>query len=211
MLEIIRLVLGPFFTNCYLLADQETDEAVVIDPAWDGLTIIAEARKHGWWISQLWYTHAHFDHIGGSAAICSALEYQPGIALHFDDHDLWNLQGGAPFFGMNIETGPDPTINLASNQILTMGKYQFKVLHTPGHSPGHVAYFCKAENVLFSGDLIFHGNVGRTDLPGGDWKELIRSIHQHVFPLLDETRIFPGHGEETTVGEEKCKNPFLNI
>jgi hydroxyacylglutathione hydrolase len=211
MLKIIRLVLGPVFTNCYLLADVESGEAAVIDPAWNGSTIIGKARKHGWRINQLWFTHAHFDHFAGAAAICTELDHQPSIALHPLDHELWKSKGGAPFFGIDIESGPEPTINLADNLTLTLGKYLFKVLHTPGHSPGHVAYYCVNENVLFSGDLIFQGSVGRTDLPGGDWDKLIESIHRYVFTLPDETRILPGHGEEITVGEEKRKNPFVHV
>src|SRR5450759_2914679 len=103
MLEIIPFVLGPVSTNCYLIADPESGEAAVIDPAWDGEIILTEARKDGWRIGHLWYTHAHFDHIGGAAAIAEALNPMPIVALHPLDHDLWRLQGGAPLFGLRID------------------------------------------------------------------------------------------------------------
>jgi len=223
MLEIIPLVLGPVSTNCYLIADPDSGDAAVIDPAWDGQVILAEAQKRGWKIGQLWYTHAHFDHFGGAAEIAEALNAStypsgtmslstsplPIVALHPLDHELWQNQGGAPLFGMRIDPGPEPTVDLAHGQILRLGNIEFEVQHTPGHTPGHVVFYCAKEAVLFSGDLIFQGGVGRTDLPGGDWEALVESIRKQVYTLPDETRILSGHGEESTVGEEKCENPFV--
>jgi len=209
MLEIISLVLGPVSTNCYLIADPDSGEAAVIDPAWDGQIILAEAQKRGWKIGQLWYTHAHFDHFGGAAEIANRPIPLPMVALHPLDHDLWQLKGGAPLFGMHIDPGPEPTVELAHGQILRLGNIEFEVLHTPGHTPGHVVYYCPKESVLFSGDLLFQGGVGRTDLPGGDWEALVESIRKLVYTLPEDTRILSGHGEETTVGEEKAKNPFV--
>jgi hydroxyacylglutathione hydrolase len=231
MLEIIPLVLGPVSTNCYLIADPDSGEAAVIDPAWDGHIILEEAEKRGWKIGQLWYTHAHFDHFGGAAEIAGALNpstslstcgHYPGtisgntnplriVALHPLEHDLWELQGGAPLFGMRIEPGPEPTVDLAHGQVLRMGRLTFEVRHTPGHTPGHCVFYCAQANVLFSGDLIFNSGVGRTDLPGGDWEALVESIRKHVYTLPDETRILSGHGPETRVGEEKYKNPFVRV
>ena len=209
MLEIIPLVLGPVSTNCYLIADPDSGDAAVIDPAWDGQVILAEAQKRGWKIGQLWYTHAHFDHFGGAAEIAEALNPLLIVALHPLDHDLWQNQGGALLFGMRIDPGPEPTVDLVHGQILRLGIIEFEVRHTPGHTPGHVVFYCAKEAVLFSGDLIFQGGVGRTDLPGGDWETLVESIRKHVYTLPDETRILSGHGEETRVGEEKCENPFV--
>ena len=209
MLEIIPLVLGPVFTNCYLIADPDSGEAAVIDPAWDGQVILAEALRRGWRIGQLWYTHAHFDHFGGAGAIAEALNPLLIVALHPLDHDLWKLRGGAPLFGMHIDPGPEPTVDLVHGQILRLGQISFEVRHTPGHTPGHVVFYCTKEAVLFSGDLIFDGGVGRTDLPGGDWETLARSIHVQVFTLPGATRILSGHGTETTVGDEQRDNPFV--
>jgi hydroxyacylglutathione hydrolase len=209
MLDLITLILGPVSTNCYILADSNTKEAVVIDPAWDGQKIFVEAQKKGWRISQLWYTHAHFDHFGGAADLSKALNPAPLIALHPLDLDLWRNQGGAPNFGLQMDPGPEPTVDLAHGQILRLGKMEFEVRHTPGHTPGHVVFYCARESALFCGDLIFHNSVGRTDLPGGDWETLLGSITEQVFSLPDDTHLLSGHGEKSTVGEEKKGNPFV--
>lgn len=210
-LEIVPLTLGPVLTNAYLVADPETGEAAVIDPAWDGRVILAEAKKRGWRIGQLWYTHAHFDHIGGAAGIADSLNPLPLVALHPTDQPLWQVQGGAALFGFRIEPGPKPTIDLGHGQILRLGNITFEVRHTPGHTPGHVVFYCAAANVIFSGDLIFQRSVGRTDLPAGDWDALVESIQAQVFTLPDETRILSGHGPETRVGEERRGNPFVGV
>jgi hydroxyacylglutathione hydrolase len=217
MLEIVPLVLGFAATNCYLVAEAESGEVVVVDPAWEGQTILSTAMKRGWRIGQFWYTHAHFDHFGGAAELAEALHAStvPGeklpliVAFHALEKDLWQNEGGAPLFGMHIQPGPEPTILLVHNQVLHLGSIEFKVLHTPGHSPGHVAFYCAEAAVLFSGDLIFKSGIGRSDLPGGDSDLLLESIREQVTTLPDETRILPGHGEETSVGEEKRSNPFL--
>ena len=209
MLEIITFTLGPAVTNAYLVADPETKEAAVIDPAWDGHAILTEALKRGWRIAHLWYTHAHFDHIGGAAAIADALNPLPLVALHPADHVLWRSEGGAPLFGFKIDPGPEPTIDLQHGQILKLGSIEFEVRHTPGHTPGMCILYVASEGVCFCGDLIFRDSVGRTDLPGGDWETLLKSIHEQVFTLPDETRLLSGHGPETTVGDEKYSNPYL--
>ncbi len=209
-LEILSLTLGPVQTNAYLVADSETGEAAVIDPAWDGHIILAEAQKRNWRIGRMWYTHAHFDHIGGAAEIAAGLNPQPVVALHSLDRDLWQLQGGAPLFGFHIDPGPAPTIDLFHGQVLHLGSVTFEVRHTPGHTPGHCVFYCAEASVLFSGDLIFQNGVGRTDLPGGDWESLVRSIRAQVLTLPDETRLFCGHGPDTTVGVERAYNPFIS-
>ena len=157
----------------------------------------------------MWYTHAHFDHIGGAGAIADALNPLPLVALHPADHVLWRSEGGAPLFGFKIDPGPEPTIDLTHGQILKLGSIEFEVRHTPGHTPGLCILYVASEAVCFCGDLIFRDSVGRTDLPGGDWETLLKSIHEQVFTLPDETRLLSGHGPETTVGEEKESNPYL--
>ncbi len=209
MLEIVPFVLGPVQTNAYLIADPESGEAAVIDPAWDGEVILSAARSRGWRIAHLWYTHAHFDHIGGAAAIADASNPLPLVALHPADHALWRMQGGAALFGFNIDPGPEPTIDLVEGQILRLGAVELEVRHTPGHTPGHTIVYAPALGVCFCGDLIFKGSVGRTDLPGGNGDQLLESIRSKVFSMPDETRLLPGHGAETTVGEEKRSNPFV--
>lgn len=209
MLEILSFTLGPVQTNAYLIADPQTGEAAVIDPSWDGQIILAQAQSRGWRIGHLWYTHAHFDHIGGAAAIADALNPLPLVALHPADHVLWRAGGGGRMFGLPIDPGPEPSIDLTHGQILKLGCNTLEVRHVPGHTPGHVLFYCAAERVCFCGDLIFAGGVGRTDLPGGSWESLVNSIRAQVYTLPDETRLLSGHGPETTVGEEKISNPFV--
>ena len=209
MLEIISFTLGPVATNAYLVADPETKETAVIDPAWDGHIILKAAQERGWRIGHLWYTHAHFDHIGGAAAIADSLNPLPLVALHPDDHVLWRAGGGGAVFGFDIDPGPEPTIDFQHGMKLQLGSNEFEVRHTPGHTKGLCVLYIANEKVCFCGDLIFNGSVGRTDLPGGDWDTLVDSIRTQVFTLPEETRLLSGHGEETTVGEEKKYNPFV--
>ncbi len=208
-LEIVTFTLGPVETNAYLIADSQTGAAAVIDPAWDGQIILAEAQKRGWRIAHLWYTHAHFDHIGGAAAIADALNPLPLVALHPADHDLWKAAGGGPLFGYNIDPGPEPTIDFTQGQILRLGDNIIEIRCTPGHTAGHVVLYCAETAVCFCGDLIFAGSVGRTDLPGGSWDALEKSIHEQIYSMPDETRLLSGHGPETTVGKEKKSNPYI--
>lgn len=209
MLEIVPFVLGPVQTNSYLIADPQTKDAVVIDPAWDGQVIAAEAASRGWRVGSIWLTHAHFDHFAGSAGLADATDPPPPVALHPDDYVLWRALGGAPLFGMRIDPGPEPTVDLLHGMQLHLGGNLLEVRHAPGHTRGHVVFYCQAEKVAFCGDVIFEGNIGRTDLPGGDYNTLIRSIQAQILTLPDDTRLLSGHGEETTVGIERQDNPFL--
>ncbi|MBL8062183.1 MAG: MBL fold metallo-hydrolase [Anaerolineales bacterium] len=210
MLEIVPFTLGPASTNAYLVADPETKEAVVIDPSWDGHLILKAAQERGWRIGHMWYTHAHFDHIGGAAAIADALNPLPHVALHPDDHVLWRAGGGGVAFGLDIDPGPEPTIDFAQGMILKLGSNEFEVRFTPGHTRGHCVLYVSKENICFCGDLIFRESVGRTDLPGGDFATLENSIRTQIFTLPDNTRLLSGHGPETTVGHEKLYNPFVD-
>ncbi len=210
MLEIVSMVLGPVATNAYLIGEAEGYSAVVIDPAWDGEQIAQEAKRKSWNIEQIWLTHAHFDHIGGIAGLVRYSRPAPTIALHPADFGLYSAQGGAPLFGMHIDATPEPTDRLRHGQILTLGKYSFEVRHTPGHTAGHVIFYCASEKIVFCGDVIFWGSIGRTDLPGGDFDKLMSSIQTQILTLPNETRLLSGHGGETTVGVERRDNPFLS-
>jgi hydroxyacylglutathione hydrolase len=200
MLEIISLVLGPVSTNCYLIADLDSGEAAIIDPAWDGQTILAEAQKRGWKIGQLWYTHAHFDHFGGATELARGLEPAPSVALHAADRLLWEQGGLGNSLGYALSRIPEPTVDLSVTRSLSVGAYRFQVRHAPGHTQGLCIFYCASAGILFSGDLIFHHSIGRTDLPGGDEPTILTSIRDQVYSLPDET----------TVGEEKVKNPFCS-
>lgn len=208
-LEIVSFTLGPAATNAFLIHDTASGEAAVIDPAWDGHLILAEAEKRGWRIANIWLTHAHFDHLGGAAAVADGSNPPPPVALHPDDYWLWRTQGGAAAFGLNIDPGPEPTVDLSHGQVLHLGETKLEVRHAPGHTPGHVMFYAAAENVLFCGDVIFQFSIGRTDFPRGSHEILLESIRTQVLTLPDETRLLNGHGPETTVGVERQHNPFL--
>jgi hydroxyacylglutathione hydrolase len=213
MLEINKQVLGPVATNTYLVGDSESRQAVVIDPAWDGLFLADTIREGGWQLQNIWLTHAHFDHFGGLGELVAALdlEEQEGffIGMHPKDSSLWKVKGGAVMFGIPLKPAPRPGHNFQEGEILQVGAYEFVVHHTPGHSPGHVIFHSPGEKVLFSGDVIFNQGIGRTDLLGGSYRTLMDSISRWVLPLPGETRIYPGHGPETTVADERDSNPFL--
>lgn len=202
-------VQGPVNTNAYLLADSASGVAAVIDPSWDGLEIYNASIAEGWRIAHLWYTHAHFDHIAGAGAIADQLNPLPLVACHAADHDLWKARGGARHFGITIDHGPEPVVDLVEGQILRLGDNEIIVYETPGHTRGHVVFHAPSIHACFCGDLIFQGSVGRTDLPGGDHDDLIESIDRVILTLPDETILYSGHGPSTTVGFERVNNPFF--
>lgn len=211
MLEIVQLILGPIRTNTYLVADSATGEAVVIDPAWDGQFIAKEAVQRHWQIRQLWITHAHYDHTGGVSSLMEALDEPPVIAVHPADRSLWEHRGVPSHLDLVLPALPAPTLDLEDGLDLGLGGAHFKVRHTPGHTPGHCIFVCADAGACFCGDLIFKDSVGRTDLPGGDWNALVHSIRSCVYILPYQTRLLPGHGPETVVGEEKRNNPFVRV
>lgn len=211
MLEIVSFTLGPVMTNAYLVADPATGESVVIDPADEGDMIVAEAHRRNWHIGSIWLTHAHFDHLAGAGEVADRVDPPPPVALHPDDYPLWRMKGGAPLFGMDIDPGPEPTIDLSHGQVVRVGSNQFEVRHAPGHTRGHVVFYCQESKVAFCGDVVFQGSIGRTDLPGGDYQTLINSIRTQILSLPDETRLLTGHGPETTAGRERIWNPFLTV
>jgi glyoxylase-like metal-dependent hydrolase (beta-lactamase superfamily II) len=150
MLSIVTFSLGPVMTNCYLVADPETGEAAVIDPADNGRLIVNEAEKRGWRIGNIWLTHAHFDHIAGAGGVADHLNLAPPVALHPEDYPLWRMQGGAILFGMRIDPGPEPTIELKQGMQLRLGNNQLEVRHAPGHTRGHVIFVVRqASGILW--------------------------------------------------------------
>ena len=177
MLSIQKFTLGPVATNAYLIADTDTGDAVVIDPGGDGHLIVKAAEERGWQIRQVWLTHAHFDHLGGVAGVVDGSDTVQ-VGLHPDDMPLWRHKGGASYFGMDVDPGPEPTLVFQHGQTLDVGAHTFQVRHAPGHTPGHVIFYCEEASLLFSGDVIFQRSIGRTDLPGGSYNTLMNSIRQ---------------------------------
>lgn len=209
-LIVHSFVLGPAGTNSYLLADRVSQRAAVVDPAAQGEVIVAKAQELRAQIADIWLTHAHFDHLGGVAGIAANVDPQPKVSIHQSDLDLWRAKGGASLFGLTgFDPGPEPETSLRHGLQLELGSHHFEVRHTPGHSPGHVILRNLDAGIVFCGDLIFRGGVGRTDLPGGDWRMLLESIREEILTLPDTTRLLSGHGPETTVGEERRTNPFI--
>lgn len=208
-LNILEFVLGPLENNTYLAADENSGEAVVIDPASGSRVIAQEAASRGWNIKAVWLTHAHFDHIAGINELLRELKPPVAIALHPDDQPLYRMNGGASLFGVDLEPAPLPSQSFFDGQVLQIGDTAITVHHTPGHTTGHVVFHAAEAGTVFCGDLIFYHGVGRTDLPGGSHSLLLRSIRQKIFQLPPATRLLSGHGPETTVQEEIANNPFL--
>jgi hydroxyacylglutathione hydrolase len=208
-LTIHTLVLGPLENNTYLIADEHTRQAAVIDPSFGSKRAAEEILQHGYKLVGIWLTHAHFDHVAGVQELLDAFGDEIPVGLHPSDTPLWKHAGGAAMFGFDLKPGPEPKLRLRHGQILSLGQSSFEVRHTPGHSPGHVVFYCAEDRVVFCGDLIFQMGVGRTDLPGGSYATLLESIRKQVMPLPQETRLLSGHGNETTVGDERAKNPFV--
>jgi hydroxyacylglutathione hydrolase len=195
-------------TNCYLVGCEETSQAAIIDPSWEGRSIVAMAENDSWQITHILLTHAHFDHIGGLQELKSATGAP--IYAHPDAIDmLRDATMSAAFFGMRIPQPPPPDEMLSDGQVLAVGELQLHVLYTPGHAPGHVCFHLPEYRVLFDGDVLFQGSIGRTDLPGGDYDALMTSIKDRLLTLPDDTRVFSGHGSPTTIGQERRTNPFL--
>ena len=212
-IEILSLTLGAFATNAYLVADAATQNAILIDPVDDADAIMDAADERGWTIKLMLATHAHIDHVLASDAIKSKL----GIPfwIHADCEPLLSqIPMQARFFGLfgseeaPLAAKPDRLLGSASETI-TLDGIRLKTLHTPGHAPGHLAFFMEEQLILFSGDTLFAGSIGRTDLPGGDHALLMRSITEQIMTLDDSVRVLPGHMGGTTIGRERLTNPFL--
>jgi hydroxyacylglutathione hydrolase len=201
---------GPLACNCAIVADLETRRAAVIDPGGNFEMIHERLARHRLQVDAILLTHAHIDHIGAAYELQRST--RAAARLHPADRliiDLLGLQ--AAILGVPVPESPELQEDLVDNAVLKVGAIEFAVLHTPGHSPGSVGLLAAhgAEQVLFSGDTLFQGGVGRPDLWGGDHAALIGSIRNRLFTLGDSLRVIPGHGEETTIGDERRSNRFV--
>jgi hydroxyacylglutathione hydrolase len=200
------LVVSPFATNCFLVGCPETKEGIVIDPGDDAEAILARARELGLAVKTIVLTHGHVDHVCAAGGVKEATGAE--ILMHADD--VAQLEHGremAAMFGWFVGRTARPDRTIAEGDAVKAGTLSFEVLHTPGHSPGSLTL--RGEGCAFVGDLIFAGSIGRCDLPGGSERVLLKAVRDKIFVLPDETRLYPGHGPETTVGEEKASNPFF--
>jgi glyoxylase-like metal-dependent hydrolase (beta-lactamase superfamily II) len=203
---------GLAMTNCFLIADEAANQAVLFDaPDHTTARLLDEAAKRGWDLIGLWLTHGHFDHFADHAVVRKRF---PGakILIHaLDEPKTKNPDLQTRLFGLPLEIPPlKAEAYVTDNQQLAIGSLVVKVIHTPGHAPGHVAYHIPQEKVLVGGDLIIGGSIGRTDLPDSDHNQLEASIRR-VMELPDSTRLLGGHGPPTTLGEERARNPFVQM
>ena len=202
------LTVGPFQENCYVIGDEETGEGALIDPGDEATRIALAVEQSGLDIGQIIITHAHIDHVGAVAALVD--EYACPVLMHAEAEPmLGQLPTQAMMMGLRFGKVPAVDRHIDDQELLEVGGLGLRSLYTPGHAPGHLAFYLESEGLVFAGDALFAGSVGRTDLFGGDMGLLMRSINERLMTLPDETRVLPGHGPETTIGAERANNPFL--
>jgi len=200
------LVVGPIQANCYILGCERTREAAVVDPGGDVDKILMTLTKDKLRCVYIINTHGHFDHTGDNKRLKEVTGAK--LVIHRADAPMILHQGSnGSLWGMEVEDSPPPDSYVEERDVITFGDISLQVLHTPGHSSGGISLL--SDKMVFVGDTLFAGSIGRTDLPGGDYETLIRSVKEKIFPLGDDVVIYPGHGPKTTVGREKRSNPFF--
>lgn len=202
------VVVTEFMTNCFIIADETTKDAAVIDPGGEGPKIIREVEKMGVNVTTVVCTHAHVDHIGALKDLKDA--FSPAIMLHQAELPILKTASKmGRLFGVSIDDPPEPDRFLAEGDQVSLNGLSLKVIETPGHSPGGISLVSSDGKICFAGDALFAGSIGRTDLPGGDYNTLIESIKTKLIPLGDDVKVLTGHGPATTIGVERRYNPFL--
>lgn len=205
--ELIAVPLGELQANAYLAIAGA--DVVVVDPGGEGEALAAALSERGLELKAIWLTHAHFDHVGGLAALRRSAPGIPVYMHHADEPVLRAAAAAAARWGVRIEQPPIDYVAVAHGETLTAGAIRAVALHTPGHAPGHLAFHFADAGAVLSGDALFNGSIGRTDLPLGDHDELIASIRRELLGLPPATLVYPGHGGPTTIGAEAAGNPFL--
>jgi len=202
------LPVGLLQCNCSIFGDEQTREALVIDPGDNIEDILAILEKHALRVKAIVITHAHIDHIGGAAKLKTATGAP--VLMNQDDQELYDhLDVQASWLGMETPTHTAIDDAARDGDVLTLDTTEFRILHTPGHTQGSISLWIPAENKLIAGDTLFRDSIGRTDLPGGNPRQILRSIEDKLLGLPEETVVIPGHGPNTTIGREKERNPFL--
>jgi hydroxyacylglutathione hydrolase len=202
------LPVGPLQCNCSIIGDETTHEAMVIDPGDNIDQVFALVNKHNLQVKQIVITHAHIDHVGGAMKLRAATGAP--ILLNQNDYDLLKiLDVQAGWIGVAPPGKVEIDRSVSTGETVTAGSLTAQVLHTPGHTEGSICLYFPAEKKLIAGDTLFAGSIGRTDLPGGSMQKILRSLRDTVMSLPDETVVIPGHGDLTTIGEERESNPFL--
>src|SRR6185437_294209 len=199
---------GPLQCNCTILGDEEAGEAIVIDPGDEIGRIEKRLKERGLKLRQILITHAHIDHVGGALK----LKRSTGASIFLNENDLPLLRSMAmqtAWLGIAPPETAPPDESLREGQTVGLDSFPAQVLHTPGHTQGSICLHFAPMKLLVAGDTLFAGSIGRTDLPGGDYPQIIDSIHSKLLVLPDETRVLPGHGPETSIGQERATNPFL--
>jgi glyoxylase-like metal-dependent hydrolase (beta-lactamase superfamily II) len=203
------IVVGPLGVNCFILADEETREGVVIDPGADSRVILAKVADRGVKIKYVINTHGHFDHVGANRAVVEKTGGE--LLIHEKDVALMKMASrSAANYGLSVEDSPEPGRHLTDGLKLDFGKLSIEVLHTPGHTEGGCSLYLATEKLVITGDTLFADSIGRTDFPGGSHPVLIASIREKLLTLPDETLVWPGHGPSSTIGHERVNNPFLS-
>ena len=202
------LTVGPFQENCYVVGDEVSGEGALVDPGDEATRIALAVEQTGLEIGQIIITHAHIDHVGAIAPLVE--EYACPVLMHEEaEAMLKTVPQQAMMMGLRFGKVPKVDRHVAGEEVLEVGSLRLRSLYTPGHAPGHLSFLVEGEEVVFSGDALFAGSVGRVDLPGGSMEVLMRSIEDKLMPLPDDTRVLSGHGPETTIGRERMTNPFL--
>ncbi|MEQ8677458.1 MAG: MBL fold metallo-hydrolase [Aggregatilineales bacterium] len=209
-IEIRVLTLGLAATNCYIVGDTDLNEAILIDPVDNAPLLLKTAQDAGWTIKKIIATHGHFDHVLASKELKNLTD-----APFYIHEECVPFLERLPETGMRFTGKPFPKAAIpdefltTESQTIKLGAINLETLYTPGHAPGHISLFMREQNIVFSGDCLFSGSIGRTDLPGSDYEVLMKSIFEKLMPLGDEVQVLAGHMQPTTIGQERLTNPYL--
>jgi hydroxyacylglutathione hydrolase len=210
-MKVLRLVYSPIEVNTYILADDSGDCAIIDCGCYessecDQLVHVLESENLK--PVMLLNTHCHLDHVFGNRFMLEKYQLR-SLSSEFDEMNRKNADRASMLFGLSMEVPPEPEAFITDGQILQFGNIKLLALHVPGHSPGSIAFYCKEDGSVFTGDALFSGSIGRTDLPGGSYDTLINSIKTRLFTLPPDTVVYPGHGSRTTIEKEMLSNPFF--